>query len=317
MSSPAPKYEIAATADEAAPADPAYHDGSIDLTQRARLQLLFNEPAVRNYVIAAFSALAMIFLVLFQQGSDLGGLLIVIIGVSGVVLRWTAAPAFVLFVLTYFMVFPFGIPGEAFENRWEIEDGRFRPTDLVLAMAVMVYMAAQFRIFGFVHQAIAVEGAVRRQDEPVTRRPPGAISNGEIGTLLLVSFVIVIGAQLLWWVINSLEVTPTDDVPFRWSTNSRSFRRTVESGGLTPGLTRFVVMIGLMGFGVMLGRLVFGYWRLRNLRADEGAMILLDDSWLETKRERSRQEKWRRWGMEQAKARAAEEAGPAKKGSKA
>jgi len=296
MSPGRPEYEVVDAPETAVGNEHTRDDGSTYLTQRELIRLLFSEPTVRNYVIAGFSALAMMFLILFQQGSDLAGLLIVVIGVAGIVLRWTAAPAFVLLVLTYFMVFPFGIPGDAFENRFEIVDGRFRPTDLIMAMAVLVYMAAQFRIFGFVHQAIAVEGAIRRQDEPVTRRPPSVISSSEIGTLLLVSFVLVIVGQMMWMIVNSIEITPGLEFPFKWESNPRNYRRSLEAGGLTPGLTRFVIMIGLLGFGVLFGRLVFGYWRLRAMKPAEGAMILLDDGWLETKRERSRLEKWRLWG---------------------
>jgi hypothetical protein len=274
----------------------ARDDGSYELSQRALFTLLFTDPAVRNYLIAGLSALAMIFLVLFQQASDLGGLLIVVIGAAGLMLRWTAAPAFVLFVLTYFMVFPFGVPSDAFENRWEIEDGFFRPTDLILTMAVLVYMACQFRILGFVHQAIAPHGAIRRHDELPARRPPAVIAASELPVLMCLAFVLVMCGQLVWWVVNSLEVVPTEDFPLRWVPSDPRYRRSIEAGGLPLGLTRFVVMVGLAAIVLLLGRLVFGYWRLRMLEPIEGAMILLDDGWLETKRERSRQEKWRIWG---------------------
>ncbi len=316
MSPAQPEPEFVEATEVTEPADPTREDGSLVLSQHDLFKLLVNDPGVRNYIIAAFSALVMIFLVMFQQASDLGGLLIVAIGAGGILLRWTPAPAIVLILLTYFMVFPLGIPGWSSESAWEIEQGRFRPTDLVLTMAVLVYMAAQFRIFSFVHQIITPEGTVRRHDEPVTRRPPALIASSEIGTLLLVSFVLVIVAQIIWWVVNSLEVTPTEDFPLRWLASTRGPRRSVESGGLTPGLTRFVVLIGLIGFSVLLGRLIFGYWRLRTMQPAEGAMILLDDGWLETKRERSRQEKWRLWGQQQAKARAAEAAEKAKQGGK-
>lgn len=275
-------------------------DGSHVLSQRAVFVLLFTDPAVRNYVIAGCSALAMIFLVLFQQASDLGGLLIVVIGGAGLMLRWTAAPAFVLFVLTYFMAVPTGIPGTSSEKSWEIEEGRFRPTDLILAMSVLVYMACQFRILGFVHQAVAPEGAIRRHDEPPTRRPPAVIGSTELGMLMFVAFLVVITAQAVWWVVNSLEVVPTEDFPLRWISPDRRYRRSVSAGGMPLGLTRFVVMIGLTAILLLLGRLVFGYWRLRTMQPTEGAMILLDDGWLETKRERSRQEKWRIWGRTRA-----------------
>lgn len=288
------EYEIV---DEPAPAAPKWvADGSVELSQRARFNMLFNNPAVRNYVIAAFAALAMIFLVLFQQGSDIGGVLIFAVGAGGVVLAWPAAPAFVLFFLTYFMVFPFGAPVDAYYYPREIEEGRFRVNDLVLAMSVLVYAAAHFRVLGFTHQAVAPEGAVRRPDEPPTRRPPAAIDPSELTTLLLVSCVVVLIGQIVWWVVNSVEATPTEAFPFRWAPTRTAYRRSLEAGGLPPGVTRFVAMTGLLAVGVLLGRLVFGYWRLRTLRPDEAAMTLLDDGWNETRRERSRQEKWRAWG---------------------
>ncbi|MCE9564835.1 MAG: hypothetical protein K8U57_22605 [Planctomycetes bacterium] len=306
--------ETSAPDAKAAQSELLREDGSIELTQRTRFHLLFNDPAIRNYVIAAFSALAMIFLILAQQGGDLGGLLIVVIGTAGITLRWTAAPAFVLFVLTYFMVFPTGAPIGATPMSWEIEEGLFRPHDLMLAMAVMVYVATQFRILGFVHQAIAVEGAVRRHDEPVTRRPSAVISSSELGMLMFVLFVMVVVGQLVWWVLNSVEIMPGEEFPFKWIGTSRRYRRLEDApGGMPAGLTRFVLMIGLFGFGVLLARLVFGYWRLRAMPPAEGAMILIDDGWLETKRERSRQEKWRIWGRERAKTMAEAEAKEAAK----
>ncbi|WP_439622814.1 hypothetical protein [Gemmata sp.] len=284
-------------APEDAPAAPTWvGDGSVELSQRARFNMLFNNPAVRSYLITAVAALAMIFLVMFQQGSDLGGVLIFAVGAAGVVLAWPAAPAFVLFFLAYFMVFPFGAPIDAYYYPREIEEGRFRINDLVLAMAVLVYVAAHFRVLGFTHQAIAPEGAVRRPDEPPTRRPPAAVDPSEVGTLLLVACVAVLLGQIVWWVVNAVEATPAEAFPFRWAPARTSYRRALEAGGLTPGLTRFVAMVGLLSVAVLLGRLVFGYWRLRAMRADEAAMTLLDDGWNETRRERSRQEKWRAWG---------------------
>ena len=313
--SPLPRDTETSAAGPKAPANELSHgDGSIELTQRTRFYLLFNEPAIRNYVIAAVSALAMIFLILFQQGGDLGGLLIVIIGIAGITLRWTAAPAFVLFVLTYFMVFPTGAPINASAKSWEIEEGRFRPQDLMLTLAVLVYITAQFRIFGFVHQAIAVEGSVRRPDEPVTRRPPAVISGSELGMLLFVLSWLVVVGQVVWWCLNSIQIMPGEEFPFRWIGTSKSYRRLEEvPGGMPPGLTRFVLLIGLLGLGVVVGRLIFGYWKLRVMPPAEGAMILLDDGWLETKRERSRQEKWRIWGRSRAKAAADAEAKEAAK----
>src|SRR5262249_41169533 len=151
-------------------------------------------------------ALAMVFLILLQQASDLGGLLIVMIGVSGIMLRWVAAPIFVLLILTYFMVTPTGIPGEWYYKLWEIEESTFRPPDVILAMPLLVYVGRHSRIYGLTTQAVAFEGAARRKEEPVTRRPPALITPLELGILLGVSVGLVIAGQVVWWLLNNIEI---------------------------------------------------------------------------------------------------------------
>ena len=289
-------------------AGPARTDGSTELNQRDTFRMLFSDPAVRNYVFAAFSALAMIFLCLFQQGSDLGGLLIVVLGAAGIVLRWSPASPLILLVLLYFMIFPFGIPGEAYENRFEIEDGRFRFVDIFLVMSVLVYIASQYRVLGIVSQAVAFEGMGRRKDETAARRPPALITKLEVGVMLGVAAVVVVVGQLIWWVVTSVELTPTADFPLRWVGAGRTTRRFEPPGGLPPRGTYFVLFVGILLFVTLIGRLIFGYWRLRMMGPAEGAMILLDGGWVETRRERSRQEKWRLWGRKRRAAQAEAEA---------
>ena len=201
-------------------------DGTAELDMRETFQVLFRDPAVRNFVFVALGALGMIFLILLQQASDVGGLLIVVVGVCGLLLRWRASPAFVLLILTYFMIFPFGIPGEAFENRFEIEEARFRVTDVMLVLSVLVYLVCQYRVFGFVSQAVAYEGAIRRKDETPARRPPALIRPPELGILLGACVAFVILGQLIWWFANAVEVVPTEDFPLQWA----------ESGHTVPGV---------------------------------------------------------------------------------
>ena len=54
---------------------------------------LYREPGVKNYLFAGLAALAMVFVVMFQRASDIGGLMLVVIGIAGLVLRWTSACA--------------------------------------------------------------------------------------------------------------------------------------------------------------------------------------------------------------------------------
>ncbi|MBA4064206.1 MAG: hypothetical protein C0501_10920 [Isosphaera sp.] len=311
MSSPTP-YEV--VPDPAEPDGPDRADGSAELDQRETFALLFNDPAVRTYTIAALAALAVVFLVLFENGSDLGALLVAAVGAAGVFLRWTTAPGFVLVLVTYFMVFPLGLPGSEFESRSEITDGRFRPPDLMLAAAVVVYAAAQFRLYGFVRQAVASEGSDRRPGDPPARRPPALVSANEFAVLLGLSAVAVVLGQLVWWAATGVEVVPGEDWPLRWAQDSRSQRqafprafpgddgrfRDAPAEPLPPRTSRFVLLVGMLFFTTVVARLVFGYWRLRAMGPAEGAMVVQDGGWLETKRERSRLEKWRAWGRKRA-----------------
>jgi hypothetical protein len=285
------------------------NEGSTELSMRETFQVLFLDTSVRNFVFVALGALGMIFLILLQQASDIGGLLVVFVGLCGILLRWRASPAFVLILLTYFMVFPFGIPAGAFENGWEIEEGRFRVTDIMLVLSVLVYLACQYRIYGFVSQAVAFEGAIRRKGETPARRPPALIRPAELGILLGACAVFVVLGQLIWWLANAVEVVPIEDFPFQWARPghtilNRGTSATSTTGGMNTGTTRFVVIVGLLLFGSLLARLTFGYWRLRMMKPAEGGMALLDGGWSETSRERQRQEKWRIWGQKRSDERA-------------
>jgi len=277
-------------------------DGSTELDLRATFQVLFYDPAVRNFTFTALGALGMIFLILSQQGSDIGGVLIVIVGTCGILFRWFASPVFVVIILSYFMIFPMGTPRDAYQSKSEISEGRFRVTDVMLVFSLLVYLACQYRIYGFVSQAVPFEGLVRRKGETPARRPPALIRTTELGVLLGVCAALVLLGQLLWWFANAIEVVPTEDFPLRWVDINPSLADDALPGGMSTGTTRFVLIIGFLFFSTLLARLVFGYWRLRMMGPAEGGMILLNGGWTETSRERQRQETWRIWGRKRARS---------------
>jgi hypothetical protein len=280
------------------------------LTTRETAELLFRDPAVRSYTYAALGALAMVFVVLFMNGSDIGAVLVVLLASAGLVLRWIAAPPLVLVVVCYFQLFPFGAPFAGFETPFEVRDSHFRVIDAVLTMAVLVYLRCQYRIFGLVQQAMPFENVLRRGGEGPVRRPASHIEPGEVGWLLGVAGGIVVVGQLAWWLVNSLEFTPNEEFPIRWSegVTISTFGRTRprSPGEFSPGAHRFFAIVGLLFFGTLLARLVFGYWRLRMMNAAEGSMVLANTSWAESHRERVRTEKWRIWGRRRAAEQAKE-----------
>jgi hypothetical protein len=297
---------------EPAPDDRA--DGSTVLDMRETFDVLFSDSMVRNFTFAGLGALGMMFLILLEQASDYGGLMIVVIGSCGLLLRWSAAPIFVLLILTWFLIFPLGVPWEYYRNPSEIVEGRFRITDLMLVLSLLVYLACQFRILGIVSQAIPFDGPIRRKDETPARRPPALISPAEFGIMLGGCVAFAFAGQLLWWLVNSVEVVPTEDWPLQMI-ESRSGADYLR-GGMQTGMARFVVLVGLLFFGTLIARIVFGYWRLRMMRPAEGAMVLLDGGWSETHRERQRQEAWRIWGRKRAQTAADKAEPPSKRRAK-
>jgi hypothetical protein len=305
--------------------EPDYrHDGSAELSRRATFRLLFNVPAIRNYLFAAFGSLVMIALMLLEQGSDSGAILIVFVGVCGVLLQFRAAPVLVLLILSYFMWTPTGIPGDGFSYPYMIESRRFHIIDVLLVLSTVVYVVSQYRIFGLAFQAMAFESGVRRHGEPPTRRPASLIRPTELSAMLGLSVVLVLAGQLIWFFTTSVQVAPTHDFPLQIAESRSSLMKKYSavnpSGGpagyvdprsledrhfqaegvLSPGVSRFFVLLGMLVFGTLLTALVFRDWRLRTIEPTEGAMILLNAGWEETSRERVRLEKWRIWGRKRA-----------------
>lgn len=263
---------------------------------------LYREPGVKNYLFAGLAALAMVFVVLFQNGSDLGGLLVAIIGVAGLVVRWAAAPYLFVVILVYFIVFPLGVPDPGISNPAEIRYGRFRVADMVLVFSAVVYLACQFRVFGLVKQAVPFDRTPRNGEQPA-RRPAALIPTGEITRLLYLAAGVVLAGQFLWLFATGVEVNAGSTFPLRVAAPRRlPFDPDESPATLSPVASRFVLLTGVVFFGTLLARLVFGYWRLRVMGPAEAAMVVQEAGWNETRREDVRVAKWR------ARARAEREA---------
>jgi hypothetical protein len=301
------------SADPEAP-DPGYtpKDHRKPLSQREVFEFYLRDLEARPLVFTALGSLAMIFLVMFLNGSDIGAVLVALLALASIALRWIAGPPILLVVIFYFQLFPFGIPDLGFENPFEVRETHFRVVDVILVLAVLVHLRSAYRLFGLVQQSMPSESVFRRKGEHPTRRPTSHITPNEIAILIAVSGALVIIGQLAWWLVNALEFTPADDeFPLRWADTadlSRYRRSNRVPGEFRPGANRFFIIVGALFFGLLLVRLLFGYWKLRMMNAAEGAMVLTDTSWSESHRERVRVEKWRMWGLQKAAARAKEEA---------
>jgi hypothetical protein len=259
------------------------------------LRGMFQNAGVRNYLFAGLAALAMISLILLQQGSDIGALLLLLVGAAGMILRWPATPTLFLVVLLWFLMFPFGLP-PAYESHFDIQRRHFAVADVLLAFSIVVYLACHHRVYGLTEQVMPQELRFGRKRKP-TRRPVELIRRGEIPRLLYLAAGAVIAGQLIWLLATSLEIDVNADFPLVSASTSR-FGRRRPSEELSLWYTRLLILLGIGFFGTLLARLVFGYWRLRTISAAEGGMMLQDAGWNETRRERSRIEYWRDWGRQ-------------------
>lgn len=277
------------------------------LSQRQVVERLLQDERIRPYTFAALGALALTALVLYLSGGDIGAAVVMLVGSASIVFRWTAGPPLVLLVVFYFSVFPFGYLQLGYNNPLQVRETHFRISDLILVMSALVYCSSAYRLLGLVHQSFPVENTSRQRDEAAPRRPSTHIAANELTQLVSASAAMVVAGQVVWWLINAFDFTPMEGgFPFQWA-DRESFAR-YRSGSFPPGefsagQSRFFLTVGLLFFGYLLCRLVFGYWRLRVMGPAEGAMILANTSWTESHRERVRIEKWRVWGRQRALAR--------------
>lgn len=279
-------------ADDPPPADTDTDEADDVPPEPDSLRGMFLNPAVRNYLYAGLAALAMVFVIMFGRLSDIGGLLLVLVGAGGMIFRRPAAPAFFLLFLFWFLIFPFGIPDPDTMST-EFDAGHFRVGDVLLVASVLVYLACHYRVYGLTTQAVPHEQRVPSKRYDPVRRPTDLVRQGEIPRLLYFVAGVVIAGQLVWLFVARTEIDVLANFPLRRAAWPRY--SPAQPDAIPPGLTRLVLTTGLVFFGTLLARLVFGYWRLRTMSPAEGGMVLQDAGWDETRREQTRVETWRKW----------------------
>lgn len=262
---------------------------------------MIQDPACRNYLIAGGSALLMVFLILLGNGSDIGGMFLLILGAAGMLLRWPAMPSIFLLVLLYFLVFPFGDPFTSFASIYEIRNGRLRVGDVLLVFSVLVYLACHYRVYGIAANGLPYEARRRHKH---ARRPTYLVRKGELPRFLYLAGGVVLVGQILWLIATSTDVDVSETFPFYFASDADLYGYGRDPRLLNLWQLRVLVLFGLGFFGVMLAKLVFGYWRLRLMSAAEGGLALQESDWSETHRERVRIEKWREWQKTREKKRA-------------
>jgi hypothetical protein len=246
------------------------------------------DPRVRGYLVTVGASLAVVFVALSQRGQPTAALAPVVLALPGLLLRWTAMPGVVLAAVCYLLVFPTGSPFDGYGSGFaDVRTSYFEGTDLVFVPAVLCYLAAQYRLYAFTIRAVPDDRPkhLRSAADPVHRRPVESVPPTELHWLFAAIGAAVLGGQLLWLVLTKYDIAPIDFPPVRFSPR-----------GVSAVGSRFVLLVAVVATVGIGAGLVFWYWRLSGMNADEARLTLIDTGWAEVRREAARQETWRAWG---------------------
>jgi hypothetical protein len=219
-------------------------------------------------------------------------LLPVLAGALGLVMRTSMASAMLLLTLggKIFLVHLFRPSWFRFMLRGQ---GVFWITDLLLAMGVLAYIIAHYRMTGLVGNIFPPDPR-RRELVPradgsgvVPRQLEQKRSKSLVGpTEFIFLFVAVLAAAVLAMIVWKI-------LPGRWVPVGLPF-------WLWPW-TGLIIPTWLLAVGFLVAWGLFSYWGLRTLTAPEGQTLLQDALWGETRREQRWLGRWLAWDRRQKK----------------
>lgn len=240
-------------------------------------------PLVRDYTLIALAALAVLFLVLFVEGPGVWAVVPVVIGVIGVLARWSAGPPLFLLALTFL----YGIGNLLVGLPMSYRPQPSPLIDAVLAMAALAYVAAHMRLLTLTTHGVPPDP--RRRRKPLVGRVAGrwllpgdpsrrTAARGAAGELLL--FLVAVPAftivAALLWVPLGLEESP--------------YRRL-----LPDRVWHFFLVLWAMLVVLYLARSLLGYLGLARANREQALLYLQDQLWTATRGEQRRITRWLGW----------------------
>ncbi len=261
---------------------------------------LDDHPAVRDHVLVGMGALTLLVAALVLRRPDPWVLLPAFLGALGLLFRWRTAPllvllAVVLLLASWWLGTDPGRLGTFVMHwlRWWLTGwwrGRVplartgtpsrgaRPlSDLLLAVSLLAYAAAHYRLQGLVWRVLPpdprVPRAARRGREGTLRRPADQAAAGELIVLLPALAAWAVLAALLW----------------TW------LRRRETDLEMADSSWQAILVLWLLGGGVLAAAGLLRYLALRRMTPTEAALYLQDVLWRETRREQGRLNRWLAW----------------------
>lgn len=261
---------------------------------------LIRNPAARVYLAVTGAALLLLCFIVFQlYFSAIGTAAVFMLGLLGLLLRWTAVPVLLVVIIGYVTVAPVGLP-EFNTFTMLVPGSQFALRDLLLMPTLLTYLMAQFRMYSVVHAAVPFEAGpqfVKKRAKPALR-PPQPITDAELGGLFIRAGAFTLVGQLLWLLLTWVAVDFRQVPPFRLIDGESGLvydQQRLQVGALPMPVSRCLLAAGLFVTLGLAVRLAFWFWRHATLGREQAKVLLTDVQWAENRREIDRQESWRAW----------------------
>ncbi len=268
----------------------------------ANLKATMNHPAERTYAVLSLATLGIVAVLFFLfYFSVFGPIVLLMVGLSGVVFRWSSAPIIGLLAAIYFLIFPFGVPMDAGQRNTELFGSAFQLQDMLTVLAILAHLVCLYRLqtlqsVGMPHDA--PKTFVKPKMKPTTRKVP-AISDQELFQTTLVLVIVLFVGQIIWFILTETTVLMDDMVSVRFTlirNNGSPDRETQRAMVYFPHY-----LYRLIAYTLFMTALIFSVWlglrcyRWHRMNRSEAAAILMDESWRNARRDYNRPESWRAW----------------------
>jgi hypothetical protein len=259
------------------------------MTTASRPNSEWTDPGVLVYTLLCAVALAVLWLALGQSGIGVLSFVPLLVGVSGVLLRFRWTPALVLLCIAAALFYE-QIQMGPFLWRWQTQASDLRLLDLLLCGSLLLFVSAHYRLQGLLLNIMPVDprrreilphsrqrrpGREPRMKAPVlhARRSSSLVSPGELTLLLLTLPLWVLLGQVLW----------------------KAFAMERDVLNLPPWLVRLIVMIWVLGIVLYLGATFLRHLERRRMSTAEGRLLLQEDLWRCTRSGQRRAGRWLAW----------------------
>lgn len=238
-------------------------------------------PLPRFYASAVIGSLLITALILFERNMNLVAFVLLLLGAFGLYSRWRMVPIALLLFLTFALILrAYGHDFFSFLYRAIFPWMRIRGyggdyeaeplLDAIMALALLVYLMGQYRLTGFLTQALPQEGRLASdRQRPILRGLPPTEGGEGLGGLTLMVIVLILA--IFTWVLITATEPPTEMSLTVWRT---------------------LLLAWILGTSLILGSTLLRIAFFRAAPPEVHEMYLQDTLWRETRSELSRVHRW-------------------------